>query len=157
MKKIIVSIGVLLFISFFGVSNVSANTVAHKNPEETLKSAYDALINSDEESYADYVIDERFDSKVEATNFYKESFKTDPLIDYKILDKRNNNKSFEFILLEKYKSNAEIKTPITLKKENGSWKVFISKQPLELTQYDVISPATVDVDERRDVNAPQKI
>ncbi|MMZ61420.1 hypothetical protein D1872_235700 [compost metagenome] len=105
----------------------SHRSTSSNEPRDVLVNYLNAVKNQDAELAASYVIDKRYVELEPLIKFYKESFKDDKLVDYRITkeNKISNNKvSFEIEL--SINSNQTVKTEFNLIHTNGDWKVFFS-------------------------------
>ncbi|WP_100372097.1 hypothetical protein [Bacillus sp. FJAT-45037] len=128
------SFALLLFLTIS--TNVFASTF--EGPEETLIKALDAVVEGNVEEYVNYVRDERFTAVTEAISSYKQSIENDPLVNYTLLSEEKIDEDHYTYLVEVEYNSATLQIPYDLVKFNKDWKIFISKKPLKLDEYNVV-------------------
>lgn len=148
MKKLLFVGTFLLFAVALGVNNVFAGSL---DPEEVVENAYDALLQGDTEKYYNNVIDERFNSEEEAISFYDGDFNHDPLQSYEILNKeKQDDGSYKFTVKRTHKSGGVFQVIITVKEVNESWKLYISDEPLNDDDFEILESRDFNEDSSND-------
>ncbi|MDG5787964.1 hypothetical protein QA612_10735 [Evansella sp. AB-P1] len=124
MKKIILVLS-LAFIFTLVLSHNLLSTSAEMNPKTILSEAHDALLKGDIVTFANLVIDKRFNTKKEALYVYM-SNEEDPLINYEILNFNQIDKNtYTSLVKSVYQSGIESEALLTLQFDKKEWKIVI--------------------------------